>query len=220
MKKKALLLTLTLSVASIFLLLCGCGAKSSTINVNYAPLYLKIASKSSMPNAEKINLYAENFSDMRGNIGNNVIGEAKTGTFDKKTPILIDDGVIDLSSRTLRQAFSNQGFNMVKDENSADLVFKGRINRFWVQEILSSSAFSGSGQSEAEVAFDVALIDRVHAKTIWFDVKACLIKSGKAIDTTTQNEIAINEAFSKVITSIIHDEALRMAIRDFIKSKK
>jgi hypothetical protein len=106
------------------------------------------------------------------------------------------------------------------DENRADLVLKGRINSFWVLQILDTNSYSRS-QSEAEVACDVAFIDRAHAKPIWYDVKIGYIKLPvSSIDKTTQNEIAINEAFSKVITSIIQDEALRKTIRDFAKSKK
>jgi len=155
---------------------------------------------------------------MRGNIEKNVIGEAKTGTFDKRTPILIDDGVVEISTKTLQEAFGKLGFNIVDDEHSADLIFKGRINKFWVKEFLSSR--SGSGQSEAEVTFDVALFDRVGVKTIWFDRKVSHIKSGSSLDPTSHNKIIINEAFCKVISSIIHDEEMRKAIRDFIQKKK
>ena len=218
MREKTILVILCLMILNSLPTRGICESKGTTIKVIYAPLYLTIASKALIPEAEKIDLYVENFSDMRGNVEKNVIGRAKTGTFDKGTPILIDGGVIGLTTKTLQDVFAQQGFNIVETENSADLIFKGRIKKFWVQEYLSSRP--GSEQSEAEVTFDVALIDRVRAKTIWYDLKISHVKSGGSLDTTAHNEIIINAAFSKVISSIIHDEDMKIAIKDFIQKRK
>ncbi len=77
-----------------------------------------------------------------------------------------------------------------------------------------------SEHSEAIVEFDLVLIDRVHGKNIWFDVKRSHFKSEHSMDATHLNEKTLNEAFNKVITSILNDFDLHKAINDFIRSKE
>ncbi|MFQ6011972.1 MAG: YajG family lipoprotein, partial [Nitrososphaerales archaeon] len=167
--------------------------------------------------AEKVNLYVENFSDVREATEPNVIGEGFVGVFNKRTPIATEDGIIEPSTQTLREAFSTAGFNVVMQEEDADLVFKGRINSFWIQEMAVGTL---SEHSVAEVEFDVAVVDRFHEKIIWFDVKRSRIKSGRSMDATHLNEETLNQAFNKVVTSILDDHDLRAAISDFVRSKE
>ncbi len=198
----------------------GCAPIFISAKVNYD---LQTVFTPIIPKAEKVNLYVEKFFDVRGGIEPNVIGEARTGMFDERTPILIEDNIEELSTRTLQKAFSKAGFNVVLDEKDADLVFKGRINNFKVQDV---DCGLHNEYSEANVEFDVVLIDRVHGKNLWFDVKRSYLKSRLYTDTLLPNEEALmnekilNEVFNKVINSIVKDFYLYIAINDFIKSKK
>ncbi len=140
----------------------------------------------------------------------------------KKAPIQIEDSIEELSTRTLQQAFSKAGFNVVLDEKDADLVFKGRINNFWIQEFAIYGLVVVE-RSEANVEFGVVLIDRGHGKNIWLDVKTSRVKPKPTLlrfTPTSQSEKVINEAFNQVIYSILSDKELVAAIDGFIRSRK
>ena len=207
MRRKSPLLSLAVVVA--FFLFGGCASDRILVRVE------QTASRPSIPHAEKVNLYVERFSDVRGRKDPKLIGEGKTGMFNKSTPIVVEDDIEELSTRVLREAFSKTGFNVVTDEEEADLVFKGRINTFWVQEIMGALSES----SEADVEFDVVLIDRLGKNNVWFDVKSSHVEASSMIDVSSSDEEVVNEALNEVVESIVSDAELLAAVRNFAASK-
>lgn len=216
MKTKLKSVVFTLMIVTIFPVLCRCYLPSVHEKVNYDFQDFQTAFRATIPNAQKINLYVHELSDVRGDIESNVIGKANVGYFNKPKPVTVQGGIVQLSKKTLQDAFSNAGFTLVTNEKEADLVFKGRINAFWVKEIRKREE-----HSEAEVEFDVVFIDKARGENIWFDVKRSHVKSEPTSvgmpDTTRQNIEVINEAFKDVVNSILNDNNLLKAISDFIE---
>ncbi len=199
--------------AGTVLIVSGCTSK--TIQVKTSDWQTDL--ETSIPHAEKLNLCIETFSDVRGVAEENVIGEGKTGMFNKSTPIVIDGSVADLSTRVLREAFTDAGFSLV-DEPGADVILRGRINSFWVQEFATGF---GPEQTEAEVEFDVVLVDKMRGKNIWFDVKKARVTSKPSgIDITSQNQKVIAQALNEVVAAVVSDAKLTAAINDFIRTKE
>lgn len=206
---------LTLVTACMLLSLAGCAAQSSWIGINYEP---PTDVTDAIPSANGVSLCIEEFTDVRGDLEPNVVGQAKTGMFNRRTPVRIGVEIERLAIHAFREAFSDAGFNLVDDQNNADLVLKGRINTFWVQEY--STAWAPQ-HSEAEVEFDVVLIDKARAKNIWFDVKrARAVTKPNTMDITLENERIISEAFNQVVSSIVNDSELTQAVNDFVGSKE
>ena len=206
---------LTLSTACMLLCLVGCAAQSSWIAVNYEP---PADVTGAIPNAGDVRLCIEEFTDVRGGPGSNVVGQAKTGAFNKNTPVMIGVEIERLAIHSFRKAFSEAGFNVVDDRDSADLVFKGRINKFWVQEFATGWA---PEHSEADVELDVVMIDRAGEKNIWFEIKSSHVTTKPtASDITSENQRIINQAFNEVVSSIVNDSALAQAVNDFVSSKE
>jgi hypothetical protein len=192
----------------------GCYLPSTHEKVNYNFNDFQTSFKVSIPNAEKINLFVERLFDVRNWGKDNVIGEANVGYLNKNASVTIEGSVVELSTRTLRDAFSTAGFNVVDNENNADLVFKGRINTFWVIEIRDRIEYS-----QGIVEFDVVLIDKARMENIWYDVKRSVVKSEPAsTDTTLQNIKVINAAFNRIINFIVNDSELRTVVDSFIQS--
>ena len=213
MEKESSLLGHVLLAACMLFSLVGCAAQSSWIAINYEP---PTDVTDAIPGASGVSLCVEEFADVRGGPGPKVVGQAKTGAFNKNTPVMIGVEIERLAIHSFRKAFSEAGFNIVDDHDSADLVFKGRINTFWVQEY--STAWAPQ-HSEAEVELDVVLIDKARAKNIWFDVKkARAVTKPNTMDVTIENEWVINEAFNQVVSSIVNDSELTQAVNDFVGS--
>jgi len=230
MKIKLKLMVSALIIIGNCFILFGCYQPSAQKKENYDFQTFQTPFKVTLQMAQKVNLFVQKFSDVRGNIEDNVIGEASVGLFDKSSLVIIEDGVIELSTKTLREAFFNAGFNVVEEQKNADLVFKGRINEFWVQESLCevSHFYDNTGCrygwssefSVADVELDVAFIDRIHGECIWFNVKKSHVKSKPdTIDTTHQNVTMLKEALNNVVNSILTDAKLHRALNNFIRSK-
>ncbi len=218
MRGKARLAVTTLTIAGTICNLPGCYLPSTHEKVNYVVQDFEPAYRVRKPISRKIRLYVHEFSDARGGTASNVIGEANVGFSNKPKPIILQGGVVELSTRTFREAFSNAGFSIAENEKDADLIFKGRINRFTAWE---SGVGTLQERSEADVELDVVFIDRLNKKNIWFDVKRSHVKSKPAsMDTTLQNIEALNEAFGNVVNSILNDDGLQMALDDFIRTKE
>jgi hypothetical protein len=215
MRRDSSLLGLALLVACMLLCLVGCAAQSSWIAINYEP---PVEVGDAIPNASGVSLWIEEFTDVRGGPQPNVVGQAKTGAFNKNTPVMIGVEIERLAIHSFRKAFSEAGFNIVDDHDSADLVFKGRINKFWVQEFATGWA---PEHSEADVELDVVMIDRAGEKNIWFEVKSSHVTTKPTVsDITSENQRIINQAFNEVVSSIVNDSALAQAVNDFVSSKE
>jgi uncharacterized lipoprotein YajG len=205
----------TLLIVCVLFSLAGCAPQSSWIAIGYEP---PADVTDAIQSAHGVSLCIEEFIDVRGAPEPNVVGQAKTGMFNRKTPVRIGVEIERLAIHAFREAFSDAGFNLVDDQNNADLVFKGRINTFWVQEY--STAWAPQ-HSEAEVEFDVVLIDKARAKNIWFDVKKALaVTKPTTMDITLENERIICEAFNQVVSSVVKDSELAQAVNDFANSKE
>ncbi len=214
MIRKAHFSVSVLVVICISLVLSGCAIPLSKIRVKYDS---RGFAKPSIEDASKVRLYVVEFSDVTGNVEEKVVGEANTGIAGKKTPIVIEETIDSLSTRALRKAFAKTGFDVVEDESTADLLVKGRINSFWVQEYQRGA----SQHTEATVEFDVAVFDRVSDDPMWFDVKRSHIRSEpNTIDVSYQNERVLRRAFSEVIASILNDGEFALAIEDFVATNK
>jgi hypothetical protein len=138
--------------------------------------------------------------------------------FNKSTPVVIGVEIERLAIHAFRKAFSETGFKIVDVQDNADLVFKGRINRFWVQEFATGWA---PEHSEADVELDVVMIDRAREKNIWFDVKSSHVTTRPTpSDITSENQRIINQAFNEVVSSIVSDSRLAQAVDDFVSSKE
>ncbi|MDH3892658.1 MAG: hypothetical protein OEV49_16460 [candidate division Zixibacteria bacterium] len=215
MKRKVKSPVFYVVVICTFHLLAGCGSQYSKVRLDY---YLRTPPSSSIPNAAQVSVFVERFTDLRTGVAHNVIGEAKTGIADKKSPIIIDDSLVELSALAFRGAFAESGFNVVFDEAEADLVFKGRINVFWVQEFTPGLV---PQHSEADIEFDVVLIDRIHDVNLWYDVKKSHVESIlDGMDVTVQNEQIINRALYDVIASVLKDDQLAVAVGKFVEQNK
>ena len=213
MKRKSPLLSLTVVVA--LFAFGGCASESIIVRME------QTASMPSIPEAGKVNLYVERFSDVRGLKNPHQIGEGMTGLSSKSTPVISEENIEELSARVVGEAFSKAGFNVVTDEEKADLVFKGSINAFWVQEV----AKLFEELAVADVEFDVVLVDKLRERNIWSDVKRNhAVTSGgtmnfAAQDVTRLDEETLNEALNGVIESIVGDAKLVSAVKDFTRSK-
>jgi hypothetical protein len=171
----------------------------------------KIA-KITSPEASKTILYVDKFSDVRGGSDKHLIGEAKTGAFNESTPILIIDDVDEFSMRSFALAFSKAGFVVVDDLNRADIIFKGRINKFWLQEF--ATGYSPE-HYEADIEYDLALIDNHDKKPRWFDIKRIHKKSKVSMtDATDLAQPTMNEALNEAINSVLSDPAFNGAVTD------
>lgn len=215
MERDSNLLGPVLLATCVLFSLVGCAAQSSWIAVNYEP---PADVTNAIPNASGVSLCVEEFADVRGGPGPKVVGQAKTGAFNKNTPVMIGVEIERLAIHSFRKAFSEAGFNIVDDHDSADLVFKGRINKFWVQEFATGWA---PEHSEADVELDVVMIDRAGKKNIWFEVKSSHVTTkATASDITSENQRIINQAFNEAVSSIVSDSALAQAVNDFVSSKE
>ena len=182
--------------------LTGCGSDFVRLNLEYqGDKIAKIAS----PETSKAILYVDKFSDVRGGSDKHLIGEAKTGAFNKSTRILINDDVEEFCMRSFALAFSKAGFAVVDDLNKADIIFKGRINKFWLQEF--ATGYSPE-HCEADIEYDLALIDNHNKEPRWFDVKRIHKRSQVTmIDATDFALPTMNEALNDSIKSVLSDPA-------------
>lgn len=185
----------------------GCGVKS--VSLNPSPT-ITFPTNSIGKN---LNLSIERFTDARGSEGKR-IGIAFTGMANFRTPIIMDESIEDSPKKNLEMAFSNAGFNIF-DNGSADLTIKGRINKFWVEE---RTGMSGE-RSEAEVEWDLVLIDK-SGKKLWYGIKrANAISPNSLSDTTYQNEKTLKQAIEKVLRSILNDNDFITAIKNLRAEK-
>jgi hypothetical protein len=185
----------------------GCATGPTQLAVNYVP-------PSSAPSSalENIHIHVEELVDVRVGKTEKLIGEAKTGMFNISTPITIESTVASLCSSELRKALTAAGYKVIDEVQSADLVLRGRINVFWVQEYVTGYSLE---HSEAEIELDLGLFSPTGQDPLWYDVKRSFVKSGQKIDATVVNEELMNEAFQGVIHDLLGDENLVAAIEAY-----
>ncbi len=195
------------AIVCIALVLGACSAELCKIRVGYDSRRYRAPS---VPNAKGVTLYVAGFSDERGDLGERMVGEAKTGWSNKSTPIVVEAPVDSLVTRAFRKAFEKVGFSVVNQEYSADLTFKGRINSFWVQEFTTGVA---PEHTEADAEFDVALFEKASEKPIWYDVKWSHVKSqSTTINITPENWKKLHQALNEVIKAVLKDPEFNAAL--------
>lgn len=195
------------SVSSLFALIAGCGSQYTTVSlVQKAPESISPAS----PIPDSKSIFIEKFSDVRSVAKFNVIGEAKTGMFNKQTPILIEDSLGTYLSSILKAALRQERISVEENTDFADIIMKGRVNEFWLQEFASGYA---SEYCEAKIELDLALFNKLSDSPIWYDIKRSRVKSKSTIiDISSQNEKIMNQAINEIIVSLLADSTFRSAL--------
>jgi hypothetical protein len=189
--------------------MAGCGASMKQLDIDYLP---EATSNEPIPSADRITLHVEELTDMRDNKAENLVGEAKTGIFNKSTPITIEGTVAALCTKELREALATCGFRIVDAPEMADVVLRGRINAFWIQEYVTGYSLE---HSEAEVELDVALFPSMEEDPLWYDVKRSFETSKPQMDATAINESLMNQAFRKTVAAIVSDGDLARTVESY-----
>lgn len=207
---------LLLLISLVFLLsLVGCASKISMVKIDYLTENTPVPTIS---NSNVFSVHVVQFSDNRKESEPNVIGEAKTGIFNKSTPIVIDTRLDSLITGFFEEAFIQMGFKVLDTETDADLIFKGRINKFWLQEF--ATGFSKE-HCEGTVELDVAIFADNVSEPIWFDVKNSTIITNKSMfDISAQDERIINETLNDAIRMVIEDAEFIVALKMYCASSE
>lgn len=136
------------------------------------------------------------------------IGEAATGAFNKKTPILSQEAPGDIVRRFLVAAFEEMGIEIALPEDS-EVTLTSEIVRFWVDEYATSWH---PGYSRARAAFDVFARDRAGGLLWAGRQEGITIAPTSYSDTTKHNRSALEKAIAKAVRSLVEDRAFWKAI--------
>ena len=109
--------------------------------------------------------------------------------------------------------FSFESFKLLNKRKITSIRIKGRINKFWIQEFATGYT---PEHCEADVEFDLALIDNHNKKTMWFDVKRIHKKSKVSMtDITELDQPTMNEALNEAIDSVLGDAAFSGSVNGY-----
>lgn len=152
-----------------------------------------------------VKVYILEIVDIRGTTSGNAVGNCRTGAINKSTPVIIKGGLNVILRDILISQFKKAGFIVVANQLQADVIFKCRINTFWVQEYVGTFG----EYSKAKVELDVIFLNANDDEKLWYDVKGNENKSNSTIwDISGQNEKIINIAMYDTIEQILNDQEL------------
>jgi hypothetical protein len=140
------------------------------------------------------------------------IGEAKTGAFNKDTPILTQEAPGDIVRRFLVVAFQQMRIKTALLED-ADVTLTGEIVHMWVDEYATGWH---PEYSRARVSFDLFARDRA-GKLLWAGRQdGTTISQTSHSDTTKQDQSTLEDAISKAINRLVEDRAFWNALHSAI----
>ncbi len=136
------------------------------------------------------------------------IGEAKTGAFNRETPILSQEAPGDIVRRFLVVAFDQMGIETAL-LSDAEVTLTGEVVHMWVDEYATGWH---PEYSRARVSFDLFARDR-SGKLLWAGRQdGTMISPTSHSDTTKQDQSALESAILKAVNRLIEDRAFWSAI--------
>lgn len=193
------------------LFLAGCGVATTRLNIIYKPLGIHRIGEEG---TKLPTIYIQKFDVGKTIKDKYIIGEARTGFFNKKTPITSEKPIDEIITLALSKAFKKAGFIIDNDVSNADLLVNGTVDRLWVEEYATGFDLE---YCRAIVRFDILVKEIKSNKIIWADSIIGHSTSRKTMDATSQNEPTLADALQKAIGSIFEDKVFVNKIRDFSK---
>jgi hypothetical protein len=166
-------------------------------------------SQSNKRGNREIKVAIAEFDTKTNNLQNNVIGEAKTGLFNSKTPIISTEPITAIFQKTLQKGFKNYGF-IVTDAQSADYIVDGTVERFWVDEYATGLSLE---YSKAYVRYDL-LIQTTGGKIVWANTQEKYETSSTSWDATDHSISTLRIALQKSVESIFNDSSFWTSVQD------
>ena len=159
--------------------------------------------------AENIDVAVESLQDVRPDVTDTHIGEAKTGAFNGSTMIVAAEPVDVMVTDALRKGLAAVGFNVV-DGADADYRVTGQITEFWVTE--HATGFSLE-YAKAYVKYDLLLKD-TQGKILWGSTVDKYLVSDDCWDATEFNTPTLTKALQNSVEALLSDQTFWEAIID------
>ncbi len=177
--------------------ICGCTSTMNvqTVNPKFNSIGNKRISKAALITVKEFDVKTEEMKK-------NIIGEAKTGAFNAKTPIVSSESIPSILKRNLQKGFKGVGFR-VTEPDMAEYFVEGEIEQFWVDEQANGLSLE---YSKAYIKYDV-IIKTIDGKVIWAKSVEDFSTSETSVETTKNNMLTLEQSIICSIASIFKDDS-------------
>ncbi len=135
------------------------------------------------------------------------IGEAKTGLFNRSTPIVTEEPANLIVSNAIKKGLMDAGLLMAEPAD-ADFKLEGSLERFWVSEYATGWTWE---YAKALVRYDIILKDP-NGKILWADTIELFKTSSEKMDATQEDIPTLRAALEESVTQLLEDEGFWKAL--------
>lgn len=158
---------------------------------------------------KRIEVAIGEFDAKNDQLRQNIIGEAKTGFFNSKTPIVSTEPVTSIFRDAIEKGFEEAGFVIV-DRQSADYIVSGTIESFWVDEYATGFSLE---YSKAYVRYDM-FVKTPEGEIVWANTQEQYETSDNSLEATAHNIQTLRQALENSIETIFADNRFWSAFED------
>jgi hypothetical protein len=188
------------SNSAILLIVISMYGCASTLKIKSIEPNIKVVNNIPITHKE-INIAVNKFDVKDDKIKKNIIGQAKTGLFNFKSDIILEEPIVDLFQKAIKNGFEKSGYKIV-EPNFADYIIDGIIEKCWVDEYATGLSLE---YSKGYIRYDL-IVKNSTGKTVWGNTIEEYQTSGKAMDTTSNDIPTLKITLENSVKSIFTDK--------------